>query len=285
MAWIYIILAILCSVGLAHLLKTTEYKKLDRTKVITYNYLSASIVSVVQAISLNEPFIPSSIPVTVWFIAIYLGGMFITVFLILSRSIHINGVGISVTSMRVSLVLPVIAGLFYFDEIINFGQTIGIVLVLVALILIVKQKNSALHKPNAQSILLIMLFLFTGFNDILLKHYEVTYSEVLSESWFTSILFLSSFLFGIGYLTFKKNAKPCKTELKYGLSLGVINLYSTVFLLYALSDLNAAIVFPVLNISVVIGSTLIGIFRWDDKLDTFRWIGLIIACISLILLI
>ncbi len=285
MAWLYVFLAVCCSLALAHLLKTGEHLKLNRVRVITVNYLSATLISIVQSVIMGGGLEFSELNTEILIIAAYLGVMFITVFLILSRSIHLNGVGISVTSMRISLLLPVVFGFLFFGEGVTITKITGIVLVVIALLLLLKQEEKALHNIDGRSFLLLILFAATGVNDILLKYYEINYRDIVSESWFTSILFLTAFLSGIVYLSVKKNLGIKPREWKYGLGIGVINLYSTVFLLYALNGLDASTVFPAINISVVIGSTLIGIFRWKDRLGRARQIGLVLACLSLLLLI
>jgi drug/metabolite transporter (DMT)-like permease len=285
MAWLFVLLAVSCSLALAHLLKTGEHLKLNRVRVITVNYLSATVVSVLQSVLMGGELKTTQMNPEVLLIAAYLGLMFITVFLVLSRSIHVNGVGISVTSMRISLLLPVVFGFLFFGEAVTLSKITGIILVIISLLLLLKQEEKAFHKIDGRSMLLLVLFGATGVNDILLKYYDINYRGIISESWFTSLIFFTAFICGLLYLAIRHNLKIKRAEWKYGLSIGIINLYSTVFLLYALRDLDASTVFPAINISVVIGSTLIGILGWQDQLGSARKIGLAIACLSLLLLI
>ncbi len=69
--------------------------------------------------------------------------------------------------------------------------------------------------------------------------------------------------------------------------LGVPNYLSIVFLLKTLGDYdnNGAIVFPVLNISVILINSLVGIFVFKEKPGKYLLLALGLAIISLILIL
>jgi len=281
---LFIFLAVFCSLLLAHLLKTIEHARLSRIRVLTVNYLIACITAVLHSYIASPPLQSSNIPPEILGIAFWLGVMFIVTFFIFSKSIDVNGVGVSVTAMRISLVLPVIAGLLVFNESTGYQKIAGIILILFSLAVLIPLRKKAGVRFNSDSLLLVLIFLITGTNDILLKFFEHYYALVISETWFASILFFVSFISGVLYIAFTKKYQFVAKEIGYGALIGIINLYSTVFLLYALRYLEASIVFPAINISVVVGGTIVGIYAWKDKLDYKQWLGLLLACIGLILI-
>jgi multidrug transporter EmrE-like cation transporter len=74
-------------------------------------------------------------------------------------------------------------------------------------------------------------------------------------------------------------------ELSYGILLGLPNLYSSIFLIYALGELNGAVAFTAVNLMNVAGGTLLGKLRWHDQVSKLQWLGLGIALVSITLLI
>jgi len=280
----FITAAVACSIGLAHLLKTIEHKRLSRIRVLTINYLVAAITAIIHSLVASHPFQFNLIPPELWVTAVWLGAMFIITFFIFSKSIDANGMGISVAAMRISLVLPVTAGILFFNERSGLLKLSGILLIIFSLLLLIPFRKNGKTQFNTNSVLLLLIFVITGTNDILLKYFEHHFNMLISETWFSAILFSVAFLCGMGYIIFKNQLRFTRHETGYGVLIGVINLYSTVFLLYALRYLEASVVFPVINVSVVTGGTLLGIYMWKDHLTTNQWLGLLLACTGLILL-
>ena len=55
----------------------------------------------------------------------------------------------------------------------------------------------------------------------------------------------------------------------WGLALGVPNVFSTVFLLAALALVPAIIVYPLINVGIILFTTLLAFVIWKEKLN--RW--------------
>ena len=70
----------------------------------------------------------------------------------------------------------------------------------------------------------------------------------------------------------------------YGTALGIANLYSSYFLLLALSELSGALTFSLVNILNVMVGTLIGVLIWKDELSIQQKAGISLALISILLL-
>ena len=51
--------------------------------------------------------------------------------------------------------------------------------------------------------------------------------------------------------------------------MGVPNVFSTIFLLGALTFLPAILVYPLINVGIIIFTTLLAFFIWKEKLN--RW--------------
>ena len=67
--------------------------------------------------------------------------------------------------------------------------------------------------------------------------------------------------------------------------LGVPNYFSIYFVLKSLEELGGIIVFPVLNIGVVLLSSIISYVYYKEEMSLLNWSGISLSCISIILIL
>lgn len=283
--WLYILSSAICSVIIAHLLKTAEFKKLNTVRVLTVNYLTAAVIAFLTPIY-DTGFDFNFIDVTgALILAVIVGFIFIVNFFIYSKSVDKNGIGISVAAMRVSLIVPVLLSTFWYFEMISGLQWIGVFTVFIALYLLLPNKRKMLKEPLSAAWLLVLIFIGTGLGDASLKVFEEDFLSVITKEQFMGTVFISSFVIGSSVILFQKNWQFSKAEIVLGVAVGIPNLYSAIFLINALELLSGAIVYSMVNILAVMGATLIGILRWEDRLTKTQWTGIVITLISILLLI
>ncbi len=284
--WIFILLSSLCSVVLVHFLKLAEHKKLNTIRVLTVNYLIASVFALF--ISWRHPELPAAsiqsllLPVL---LGIGVGVIFIVNFFIYSKSVFHNGVGISVAAMRISLIIPVLLSTVIYFEILEIRQWMGIMLVFLTLFLLLPDKRKMWKEPYSAAWLLVLLFILTGIGDASLKIYEAEFSQVMVKEHFMGIVFLSALIVGLVTLLVNKNWKFSTTEVYLGTGIGIPNLLAAIFLIEALERLNGAVVYSSANVLTVLGGAMLGLFFWGDRLTKFQWAGLGLTVVAIILLI
>lgn len=282
--WIFILLSAGCSVLIAHLLKVVEYKKLNTVRVLTVNYFIATASAFLlpgNSAGFNMD-ISTVFPALI--LAVIVGVIFIANFFIYSKSVNHNGVGVSVAAMRISLIIPVLLSTLWYLDLLTLWQWAGVITVFAALFLLLPKKRKMLREPLSAAWLLVLLFLGTGLGDGSLKIYEVEFAEMLSKQQFMGIVFLSAMFVGLMVMTLRKNWKINRKEIFLGAAIGIPNLYSAIFLIEALQRLNGAIVYSSVNILIVLGATLLGLMRWNDKLSRLQWGGIILTLIAILLL-
>jgi len=285
-AWVFILMSSGCSVLVAHLLRYNEFRKLNTLRVLTVNYLFAAGVAFLtsshtETISALETGNLKS----VLLLAAIVGIIFIANFFIYSKSVFLNGVGISVAAMRISLIIPVLLSTFWYQEYIMAREWAGVALVFVTLYLLLPEKKSLFKVPFHAAWLLVLLFIFTGIGDSSLKVFEVDFSGFVTKEQFMGLVFISSFLVGVISMMLRQEWQLTKNEIILGLIIGIPNLYSAIFLIEALSLMSGAIVYTAANLFTVIGATALGVFIWSDKINRLQWFGLALTIISIILLI
>lgn len=282
----YIAVSIFCSLAVAQFLKIAETRKISVFKILAVNYLTAFLVSLFSApewTSLGQSL--QELSYSVYALAAMLGVFFIANLWVYSRSIDRIGMGISIAAMRMSLIFPIGISLLVFQESLVWLRYIGIVVALGALILMLPKIKKNNISGLSDAWLPILILIMTGFVDSGIKVYEEVYSSQLSEGLFLSGIFLVSFFCGMGMLIYQNDLHFSFKEIGYGIATGVVNLYSSVFLIYALQIMPGSVVFPIINVTLVVLGALVGIWFWKDQLTKKQWAGLILAIISIILLL
>ena len=288
MAYLFILLSAACSLLIAHLLKITEVRKLRTLNTLTVNYISAALIALVvgagygEAGSVGEMLDSGWIT---WMFTLAVGFFFISNFIAYSKSVHLNGMGITITGMRLSLLVPVLLSVYIYDEYLSLMQTAGVVLVFIALVLLIPKKSTARIGNISAGWLLLVIFLLSGFADASLKIYKEEFSLVLNELHFMAMVFLGAFIIGLAASLYRGGPLCTREELKLGIMIGIPNLYSAIFLIYALDDITGSIAYPMVNMLSVAGGTALGLLRWGDSISRLQWTGLIIAVISILILL
>ncbi|MEQ8525582.1 MAG: hypothetical protein RIB15_12885 [Gracilimonas sp.] len=283
---LYIFLSISCSLTIAQILKLAENRKLNVLKILVCNYLAGFLISLFNSTEFSVfPEISPDPGIWLIILALILGIIFIANMVVYSRSIDRVGMGVSIAAMRMSLIFPIGISLFVFGEAIGGLKYIGIILALGSLLLMVPRISTKSISGFSHAWLPVLIFLMTGMADTGLKVYEQLFSQQISEDLFVSGIFFFSFLVGIVILLKRREIHFNFTEIVYGIATGVVNLYSSIFLIYALKLMPGSIVFPLVNVSLVVLGTIIGIGIWKDKPSAKQWSGLAVAVISIILLV
>lgn len=284
--WLFIIACSACSVLLAHLFKLTEKKGFSTIHVLILNYGVAAVASFL--ISAARGSLSQSLASYTWSIAVLafiLGLIFIVNLFMYSKSVHHNGIGISVAAMRISLLTPVLLSVLWYDEKLSGVQWVGIGLVFLALFLLLPQEEDKKRTARRWSILPILLFFLTGFGDSALKIFEEESSQGLDPSFFTGSVFITSFFAGVVYSLFKDKKVIKKSEYKMGLKIGLTNMLTPLLLIGALQQMSGAVVYSSVNILTVISGTLLGVMVWSDRLTIRQGAGLFFSLIAILLLI
>lgn len=285
MAYLFLVLSSVCSLAIAHLLKLTEVKKLRTLNTLTVNYLVASIFALIVGAGNGGDTAISSQTIYLFLFCIIVGAFFISNFIAYGKSVHFNGVGITIAAMRLSLLVPVLISVFIYAEYLDIPKIAGVLLVFGAMVLLIPRKSSLkIGKINA-SWLLLIIFALSGFADASLKIYKEEFSMSLNESTFMGLVFVGAFIIGVILILFRGGPLIKKKEAFLGAVIGIPNLYSSIFLIYALGGISGSIAYPVVNILNVLGGTFLGLLIWDDKVSTKQWAGIMTAIIAIILLI
>ncbi len=205
---------------------------------------------------------------------IYLVGL-----LLVQLNIKKNGVVLTSIFQKLGLIVQVLLSIVFFKEQPEIGQVIGIIICLAAVILINFEKEQTAINFKLG---LFLILLVSGLCDGMSKIHEELGNRALSEHFlfytFGVALILCLVLIGV------KKEKMSWKDVGFGLLLGVPNYFSARFLLKALNDIAAVIVFPTFSVATVVVITLTGLFVFKEKLSKKQWIAMGLILVALVLL-
>ena len=281
---LYLVLAILFSTGVFVAMRLFERFKLDNHQALMWNYVFAAGTGFLMCKQFDTPTQLVNEP---WFgLSILTGFWFIFTYLLMTASTQRSGVTVTSLSSKLSVVLPTLAGVVLFSEKLNFVATMGIVLALVALVLVVGGKNATNKDIKINWLLPVLIFFGTGTGDILMKLTEQQNSSD-DMGFMIAFIYFIAMLFGFLVVAFDLIRSKSKWQWKNaigGITLGVINFFSTFCVYNAMRCFDNIVLFPIYNIGVVSLTALTGRLLFKEKLTWKNYLGLAIAIIAVILI-
>lgn len=282
----YLLLSICASTLIFVIFKVVGKRNINTLQTIVINYFTAFTYGI---LSYDAPIIVSDIIQSKWFFgAIGLGFLFIAIFNVMALTAQRNGLSVASVASKMSVVIPIIFGLFFYNESLGWQKALGIVLALLAVYL-ASYKAKTDQRFSIKTLWLpIILFLGSGTIDTSIKYIETTYLSDNGIPIFSATIFFIAGVIGIGLLSAKAIQKQFTFDPKSivsGVILGVVNYYSIYTLLKALNAENfeSSTIFTVNNVAIVMLTTLIGLLLFKERLLTKNWIGIGIAVLSIIL--
>ncbi len=284
---IYLLLSILASTIIFINFKLFERFNINIFQAIVVNYFVAFITGI---ISYDGSVKIAQIPSLDWFyFTLILGTLFIIVFNLMAITTQRSGLSVVSVATKMSVVVPVLFGLFYYKESLNGIKLTGIILALIAVYLAANKSNKGIRIKRKLIILPILVFIGSGVIDTSIKYLEDTYVAHNDVPLFSAIIFLAAALVGLIFIGFQVIKRTFKFDFKNiiaGICLGIPNYFSIYFLVKTLrSDiLESSGIFAINNVAIVTLSTFTGILLFEEKLVRENWIGIFLAILSIILI-
>ncbi len=278
-------LSVLSSTWIFVVFKLYDVYKVQTFVAIIINYITACLVGFFLY---QGPVSIGDIMNTSWVWGPFaLGILFITIFNLMAKTAQISGVSVASVATKMSLVIPVVIGLFIYGEHLSFPQIMGILLALAAVYFAsLKEKGITINRKDL--ILPLLVFLGSGAIDASIKYFEEKHLTDQEIPIFSSMVFGCAALSGLIYIGIggkKQNLKINFKNVMGGIALGIPNYFSIYFLIRALRNTiwSSAAVFTLNNVAIVMLSTLLGILLFKERLSLKNWDGVVLAIISIVL--
>lgn len=283
-----LLLTILSSLAISILLKLSEERKGDRVVVAGANYLVAALLGLILSDT------TASID-PLWIAAgVLIGGGFVAGFLLLMRTIRAVGLAITASVARIATLGPVLLSILVYAESPSPITTIGILLGLLAFLLFGLDQSRRLRGTELQLTGLLLLtgvvVVMTG-NDFAMK---VAQYNRIDPGLLLLIVFGSAGIICWGIVLIRALTRrrrgtamfpaTMRDDMLRGGLLGLPNFFSSWFLLAALDQIPASIVFPATSAAGVALSALAAVLIWRERPGRAGWLGIGVAVVAVALM-
>lgn len=283
---IYIFLSILLNAFIFVVFKLFDRYKIDTFQAIVINYYIAFSIAYFSS-EVSFSFVQT--PTEKWFSgALFLGFLFITLFYVMGLTAQKMGMSVVAVSGKMSVVIPVLFGLFVYNESAGLIKITGIILALIA-VYFSSYKERTAQIDSTVLYLPFILFIGSGVLDTTLKFVQKSYVANEETSVYLSVIFLVAGVLGsllLSYFLLNKKTTLRLKNLIAGTVLGFVNYFAMFFLLKALQTkgLESSVIFTVNNVSIVLFSTLLGLVFFKEILSKKNIFGIVLAIISILMI-
>ncbi len=260
---------------------------MDSFQVILANYITAAIVGILtiggnplNSHTFSQPWFPY---------AIGLGSVFFYSFNLIALSISKAGVSPTMVAAKMSLVIPTFIGVLIFNEPFSLAKFIGVGIALISVILTLSSSNLSSDEKVKFSFLPVAIFFIAGMQDTVFGYNQKVNITTENANEFTIAVFVCAFAAGllalIGKVIFGKFALDGKSLLG-GVAIGIPNYFSIFFLVKALAlpEFGSSVIFPMLNIGIIVISALAAVLFFQEKLSYKNWLGVGLALLAIFFL-
>lgn len=287
----YIAAAILTGIFVLVIFKLFQKYGVNAFAAIIVNYITAAVTGF---IFLPECPAISDFTTAPWItICLPLGVLFISIFYLISQTAQRISLSTASIANKMSVVVPVLYSVIVLHEQLDVLKITGIVLALVAVYLASKSGGNNMDLKKLIW-LPVLVFIGSGLIDLNLNAANAFYIRSKADgALFTIGTFLSAFTTGLIIVVVLIITKKFKARELFnlknligGIGLGIPNYFS-IYLIFKSLDtklLSSSQLFPVLNVSNVALSALIGLFIFKEKLSVTNFIGIALALIAIILI-
>ncbi len=300
---LYLGLAIITSASIALIFKFSENHDMDRYVVTSFNYLAASLVSlvIISVNGLQLPFISFSVGLNdfmaaippfksgtdprsslIWglIVGVPAGLFFFLAFIYYQKGIRENGAGLAGAFSKIGILIPMTVSILVWNEIPTVLQWSGIGISLLS-ILLVNLPEKSLNTEKIR-LSLLALFLFSGLAEFSNKVFQ-KYGFVEDKLVFLFFVFLTAFVVS-SFFTISRGKQPEPSEIATGLLVGLPNLFCSYFLILALDGIKASVVFPAYTATTIVVINLGSYFLFEERLGKKERFSIFLMVVALVLI-
>ena len=282
---IYLLLSILFNAVLFIIIKLFAKFNIDALQALVVNYFVAFGVGL---FFLDTSFSPNIIISQEWFKgSILLGFIFISTFYVTTITSQRNGLSVASVASKMSVIIPIILGVFLYDETLGSVKILGIIIALIAVYFTSKKETGEIQQAS-NLVFPILVFIGAGTIDSSLKYLQTFHVPSNQIGLFSSVTFFCAFSVGILILVFlslKGKIKFAGRNILGGIALGLPNFFSLYYLVKMLEAkaFESATLFTIHNIAIVLVSTFVGILFFKERISMRNALGIGLALFALFL--
>lgn len=268
------------STGFGQLFKWSQRRGGHGPTVVAVNYLVMAAAVGVYLLAQGELHLTGAVVQ----LGALTGGFFIVAMIVMTHALETSDVGAVLTAFRLSILLPIVLGIWLWKEQVTGLQFAGVGLALVGLAMMTfgarEHKAGAIFSGGTLTLLLLVFFSqslsHVGLSSV---HHMGLDDDKLSVLFAISV---TAGLLGAMAVAYKRHI-PKADECAVGALIGIYNLGNLVVVLVALSLVPRSVFFPIVGCSVVIMDNLFAHFFWKERLRRPAVIGAVISAAAMLM--
>jgi drug/metabolite transporter (DMT)-like permease len=283
---LYLLATILLNVVISVIIKLFSRYDINALQAIVANYVVCVVTGCLFMGSM--PFTAAAVGSS-WFPwALLMGAGFIGIFNLMAYSTRIDGITTTTIANKLSLVIPVLFSLIVYREHAGIGKIVGIVLAFPAVYLTSRVTGDD-NKPQ-NLFWPAILFGGSGSLDTIMNYVQQNHlTTPTDQALFTVFCFAVAGSLGVllmATLVVLKKIKLQWRNLIAGICLGIPNYFSIYFFIRALNSdfLQSSASIPVMNIGILVASSLTALLVFREKANALRYTGLVLSVIAILLI-
>ena len=273
-------LAIITSFVFGQLFKWAQRLGCHAPLVVTVNYLVVALLIALYLLCQGE----IALSATVWKVGLVTGFVFIVAMCLMTWALTVSDVATILTAFRLAIVVPIIASVILWQEVVTPIQIVGITMALVSLLLMsggarALTKGTLLrHGGLAIAVCTMQGVSHTGARWVHHAGLDDRHMEVLLVTAATAGL--------LGTLALVVLRRPVdRASVRMGIGIGVFNLVALAILLATLARFQSAQFFPISGCALVIMDNVFAHLVWRERLSLLSAIGAVIGGGSMLLVL
>ena len=249
------------------------------------NYLTAFFISV-WVLSQEQDFEFSRLTLA---LGVTNGVTYAVGFELFTIGIRLSGIVVTAAIVRLSIVIPILVSMLFWQEIPNRWQTIGLLLTFLAIPLLSQREKEPTYRwtPDRPEVsqglgfaIVITILIVTGISRLTMKAFNEM-CPIDEKSFYMTLLFGVATIVYLAVCLYQR-IWPNWWEVFYGVLIGVCNVGGSWALLVALDQVSALIAFPMSSSGGVLFTMFVGIVFLHERLSRTSLIGALVATIALI---
>jgi drug/metabolite transporter (DMT)-like permease len=275
-----LLLTVLCSSSIALILKDNHIRQGNPLLLLAGNYFIAALIGFGFVLADKEAILSTE----TFIFGTLLALLFVATFFAFTKAVGAAGTALATVSSRLSVIVPLLLSIIIYQEEPTIYQLAGIILAFITIILFYfslrNESSKKLHFIDYFYLLAVMIGI--GLNDFCMKVFQ-QWRPGSEKSYFILIIFSAATIYTFSAILIK-GIRFNRIVLIRGGLLGVPNMFSTFFILLALAQVPAIVVYPVTNIGIILLTALGAWIIWKEKLNMYGIFALISGIVAIIFL-
>ena len=282
---LFLVLNIILLSGFGLFLKHAKNNQQRLNPIGFVNYLTAFCISV-WALSLEQDFTFSKLTFA---LGVTNGVTYAVGFELFTIGIRLSGIVVTAAIVRLSIVIPILVSMLFWQEIPNLWQSIGLLLTFLAIPLLSQREKEPIDKwtPDRPEVsqglgfaVVITILFVTGISRLTMKAFNEM-CPIDEKPLYMTLLFGVATIVYLG-VCLRQKTWPSWWEVSYGVLIGACNVGGSWALLVALDKVSALIAFPMSSSGGVLFTMFVGMVFLHERLSRTSLIGALVATIALI---